>query len=102
MQVITEKQQETYFFLLIHNHVDLWRQDKENAAQGKKNDKELKYLFKSTRIKWRQRYLLNPIFFPPVLLKTYLRKLVAQEIRVALLHFNDLKPVMGRYGKKYR
>lgn len=45
---------------------------------------------------------LIPIFFPPLLLKTYLRKLVAHEIRVALLHFKDLRPVIGRYGKKYR
>lgn len=40
------------------------------------------------------------LIFSPVLLKTYLRKLVAHEIRVALLHFRDLRPMMGRYGKK--
>lgn len=32
-------------------------------------------------------------------LKTYSRRLVSYEIRVALLHFKDLEPAVARYGR---
>lgn len=35
-----------------------------------------------------------------IILKTYVRKHVAQEIHVAVTHFKNLVPIMDKYGKE--